>query len=168
MKDKSRPPSPVLRKACLRDVDSISTLINSNAKLNLLLPKSRFKIISSIMTFSVAEENGKIIGCAALNPLWTDLGEVMSLCVAEEARNRGIGSALVAEIKKEAIAIGFPKLMALTYQLAFFKNQGFSEADKNTFPRKIWRECMECPKLENCDETAVVLDLQNKEKTVPR
>ena len=41
----------------------------------------------------------------------------------------------------------------------FFEKMGFTFSDKNAFPRKLWRECLECPKLEHCDELAYVLDL---------
>jgi amino-acid N-acetyltransferase len=77
--------------------------------------------------------------------------------VAEGHQKRGIGRMLVAALIEEGQRMRVPHIMALTYQVDFFKKQGFEVTSKDRFPRKIWRECLECPKLEECDETAMYL-----------
>ncbi|MBN2653476.1 MAG: N-acetyltransferase [Spirochaetales bacterium] len=150
----------IIRKAKIDDVNRIHDLTNSMASEGLMLPRSKYKIISMLLNFYVvADENDYVVGAAALTPLWTDMAEIMSLSLDKDYHKQGLGRKLVEYIIQEARAIHFPKLIALTYQVEFFKKMGFTITDKDQFPRKLWRECLECPKLERCDETAMYLDL---------
>lgn len=149
-----------IRSAKIGDVETIYDLTNSMAADGLMLPRSKYKIISMIMNFYVVvDENDKVVGAAALTPLWTDMVEIMSLSLATGYQKKGLGKMLVNHLIEEAKKLNFPKIIALTYQVEFFMKMGFSITDKNEFPRKFWRECLECPKLERCDETAVYLDI---------
>jgi len=56
--------------------------------------------------------------------------------------------------------MGFRKVFALTYRVAFFERMGFHPVDKRTLPQKIWSDCVHCAKFTDCDETAVILDLR--------
>jgi len=124
-----------------------------------MLPKTPYKIYTTIQNFFVAElEVGNIIGCVALNVLWEDIGEICSLAIDKSYQRQGIATRLVNEAINVAKSIKLPKVIALTYQKAFFEYLGFILVDKDRFPRKLWRECLECPKLEVCDEVAYVLE----------
>ena len=48
------------------------------------------------------EENGDVLGCAAVTIIWADLAEVRSLAVDEHAIGRGIGRQLV-ECRSETV-----------------------------------------------------------------
>jgi amino-acid N-acetyltransferase len=149
-----------IRKATVADVDRIFELTNSMASEGLMLSRSKYKIITMLFNFYVVETEEKgVIGAAALSPLWTDMAEVMAVAVDKDFQGKGVGKALILEIIEEAKKANFPKLITLTYQIDFFKKLGFTITDKDNFPRKLWRECLECPKLEKCDETAMFLDL---------
>ena len=50
-------------------------------------------------------------------------------------------------------------MIALTRELAFFEKCGFSAVSRDTLPRKVWTDCVRCPRRHACDEVAVVLDL---------
>ncbi len=150
-----------IRMATINDVDSIFQLTNENAKNGLMLPRSKYKIIGMIYSFQIAIDTstGELAGCAALSPLWTDMAEIMSLSVSQKYQKQGIGRMLVESLILKAKEMGFPRVIALTYQVEFFKRLGFTVTNKDQFPRKMWRECLECPKLEQCDETAMYIDL---------
>lgn len=149
-----------VRAATVHDVNAIFHLTNDHAQVGLMLPRSKYKIITMLNNFSVVENAEKtVVACAALTPLWTDMAEIMALAVADEYQGLGIGTMLCRSLIRRASDLGFPKVIALTYQVEFFKKIGFSVTDKDQFPRKMWRECLECPKLEHCDETAMFLDL---------
>lgn len=149
-----------VRQATVGDVGAIFHLTNDHAQVGLMLPRSKYKIITMLNNFSVVEnEEKEVVACAALTPLWTDMAEIMALAVADECHGKGIGRLLCQSLIDKARQMGFPKLIALTYQVGFFQKIGFTVTDKDQFPRKLWRECLECPKLENCDETAMFLDL---------
>jgi amino-acid N-acetyltransferase len=49
-----------------------------------------------------------------------------------------------------------PKVMALTYQVAFFEKMGFIVVPKEIFPEKVWKDCIFCKKQHCCDEIAVM------------
>ena len=150
-----------IRTATINDVDAILELTNKNAAAGLMLPRSKYKIINMIYNFLVAieSETGELAGCAALTPLWTDMAEIMSLSVADGHQGEGVGRKMVEGLLKRAKDFGFPKVISLTYQVEFFKKLGFKVTDKDDFPRKMWRECLECPKLEQCDETAMFINM---------
>ncbi len=152
----------VVRKARVGDVDNIQKIISEMADKGLMLTRSKYRVVTMLTNFFVAEFDGKFAGCGAFYPLWTDLGEVMSLAVAPCCQGKGVGKKLVETIVNEGRGLGFPAMITLTYQVDFFKKLGFKVTNKDKFPRKVWRECLECPKLENCDETAMVLNLRKE------
>ena len=145
-----------IRPATVEDVKGIVALTSSMAGQGLMLPRSKYKVITMLSDFLVAvSDEGKIAGCGAFSPLWTDLGEVCALAVDPAFQGKGIGGRLVRALIEEGRKKKVPEIIALTYQVEFFKHLGFAVTDKDHFPRKVWRECLECPKLEQCDETAV-------------
>jgi amino-acid N-acetyltransferase len=149
-----------IRKATARDVQSVFALTNAMAKKGLMLPRSKYRIVTMLSSFSVAEtDTGEIAGAGALVPLWTDMCEIMSLAVDPRYQGRGVGKLLVQALIEEGRRLEMPEVITLTYQVDFFRNLGFTVTDKDRFPRKMWRECLECPKLEECDETAMYLKL---------
>jgi amino-acid N-acetyltransferase len=80
--------------------------------------------------------------------------------VAPEAQGLGLGSLLVKEAVAEARALGVPRVFALTRVPAFFERLGFAVADMSALPQKVWRDCIHCPLFPNCDEVALVRDLE--------
>ncbi len=150
-----------IRKATAEDVDFIFTLVNEGASQGLMLSRSKFKICGSLANFLVATNSlDEVIGCGALIPLWVDLAEIVSLAIRADCRRQGVGRALVRRLVDECRQLKICTIMTLTYQVEFFIRQGFTVADKDEFPRKLWRECLDCPKLEICDETAMKLELR--------
>ena len=149
-----------IRKATARDVQDIFDLTNAMAKQALMLPRSKYRIVTMLSDFSVAEsDTGEIAGAGALVPLWTDMCEIMSLSVDPKYRGTGVGRLLVEALIEEGRRLEMPEVITLTYQVDFFRKLGFTVTGKDRFPRKMWRECLECPKLEECDETAMFLKL---------
>jgi amino-acid N-acetyltransferase len=147
----------IVRQAKARDVEKIFQLIRANSNQGIMLPRSRSKIFSRLQGAIVAEDDHQeIIGCGVLTILWGDLAEVQSLVIAPHMRGKGLGRKIVEALIEKAAALDIPKVLALTYQVEFFSKLGFTIIDKDSIPRKIWGECLECPKLEECDETAML------------
>src|SRR5882757_3516327 len=86
---------PMIRPATIHDVPRIAQIINGHAGLGKMLFKSYAQLYEDLRDFGVFEEDGDILGCAALTIIWADLAEVRSLAVAEEHTGRGIGRQLV-------------------------------------------------------------------------
>ena len=124
-----------------------------------MLARSRSEIYEGLRDFFIAEEEGQILGCAALHINWEDLAEVRSLAVSETAQKRGIGKKLVEACIQEARDLGVAKVYALTYRPGFFEQLGFDQVPKETLPHKIWGDCLKCPQFPNCDEDAVMMEI---------
>jgi amino-acid N-acetyltransferase len=147
----------IIRAAKTTDSDNIHKLINLNADKGLMLPRTKYKIYSRLQGFVVVEdEQQELVGCGALVILWNDLAEIQSLTVAPHKQGLGYGKAIVTTLIEKAAALAIPNVLALTYQVKFFAKLGFVVIAKDSIPRKIWGECLECPKLECCDETAMM------------
>jgi amino-acid N-acetyltransferase len=148
------------RSATVRDVEGIFRLVNSMAESGQMLRRSKYRIVTMLANFIVAESrSGELAGCGALFPLWTDSAEIVALAVDPRFRGTGVGKQLVAKLLQRALSQGFPEVITLTYAVDFFSQLGFSVQPKDRFPRKLWRECLECPRLENCDEIAMSICL---------
>lgn len=148
-----------IRKAKVTDVQAINELINYYAEFDRMLFRSVSDIYENLQIFSVAEDNGEIVGCGALKVIWSDLGEVKSLAVAEGQKSKGIGRKLVDDITLQAKDMGLGRLFALTLEPDFFKKMGFDVVNKDELPMKVWSDCAKCPKQDQCDEIAVLKEI---------
>ncbi len=144
------------RAAEMQDVESLYKLIQMYAEKGIMLPRSKEMLVELIDTFVVAEVDGHIVGCGSLCKLGQDLVEVRSLGVSDGYKGMGIGSKLVDQLLDTARQQEISKVMALTYEVAFFEKIGFSIVPKDIFPEKVWRDCVNCPKQYCCDEIAVM------------
>lgn len=142
--------------AVTSDVKYMHALIQHYAEKGLVLPRSLLSIYQHLQCMYVARENGQIVGTAGLHILGHDLGEVRSLVVSPDHRGKGIGRLLVHHIADEAARLGVKRLISFTYQVEFFQKCGFEIVDKSTLPEKVWIDCVNCPKLDCCDETAMM------------
>ena len=149
-----------LRRARVGDVPGIAGVMARYVQEGTLLPRSIGELYRAVPEFHVAvDADGRVVACAALRILWSDLGEVRSLAVKPEAQGLGLGAALVAATLDDARARGLARVIALTKELAFFERVGFSVAEREDLPRKVWTDCVACPKRHACDEIAVEIEL---------
>lgn len=149
-----------IRKALVGDVPAMARLINAFAARGIMLPRSHYQFYQHLRDFSVAEHDGEIIGCGALQVIWEDQSEIRSLAVLPEWHGRGIGRRLVAALLAEARALGLPGVFALTYREGFFERMGFRVVSHESLPHKIWGDCLNCPKFPNCDEIAMRIEFE--------
>lgn len=147
----------MLRKAFIKDIKRIHSIINASASSGEMLPRSLGELYDNMRDYFVYEEKGKVLGTCALHICWEDLAEIRSLCVAESSRKNGIGRMLVNVCIEEARQLNIQKVFLLTYQDVFFSKCGFIVVDKKELPQKIWSDCVRCPKFPECDEIAMMM-----------
>ena len=145
-----------VEKAKISDVTQIHKLINGFAEKGLMLARPLSEIYESVRDFFVIREQDEVVACAALHISWSDLAEIRSVAVAEDKQRKGLGAKLVAACLKEAKSLGIDAVFCFTYQPQFFKSQKFADIDKMELPRKVWSDCLRCPKFPNCDEIALI------------
>jgi len=148
-----------IHSAKISDVKEIHALISSYAERDRMLFCSMADIYEKLQTFSVAQVDGSVVGCCALEIIWSNLAEIKSLAVDETKKEKGIGRMLVTAAIEQAARLGVPKVFALTLEPDFFEKLGFEIVEKETLPMKVWSDCAKCPKQQNCDEIAVVKDV---------
>lgn len=149
----------MIRKAHIADVKEIQKLLMTYANRGDMLSRSLSELYESLRDFYVVEEEGVLLGTAALHIVWDDLAEVRSVAVVEDSGRKGIGSRLVQACITEAREIGLRRIFCLTYKPDFFAKHGFRLVDKAELPHKVWGDCIKCAKFPDCDENAMILDL---------
>ena len=149
-----------LRHATLADAPAITNLVNFwYRRTGDLLPRSLDDVCESIRSWVVVENDGEVVACGALMILGPELAEVRSLAVKPEYQGHGLGRRIVLQLLEDAKALGVPTVFTLTKAVGFFEKLGFQVTNTERFPRKVWRDCVHCPKLPVCDEVAMVVEI---------
>jgi amino-acid N-acetyltransferase len=151
-----------LRQARVDDVPDIYNLLRLLAKKGLLLPRSYSNLYEMVQTLFVARPKDSpavLAGTASLQVAWEDLAEVRSLAVPEEFRGQGLGRDLTEAVEKAARKLQVRKMFVLTYVPGFFQKLGYQEVPLDTLPQKIWSVCFSCVHYPNCQEIALVKEL---------
>lgn len=145
-----------IRNAEIADAKTINALINQYAERDIMLFRSLSDIYENLQAFCVAEVDGKVVGCCALQIIWSDLAEIKSLAVEEANKDTGVGKMLVEAATEQARQLGLQSIFALTLNPAFFEKMGFKTIEKDSLPMKVWSDCAACSKQQKCDEIAVI------------
>ena len=114
-----------IRPARTSDVAAITKIAQPLIEQRILLGKELVEIYEAIQEFVVAEQEGQVIGFGALHVMWQDLAEVRTLAVAESAKRKGIGAAMLRELLERARVLGVRRVFCLTFEEEFFRSHGF-------------------------------------------
>lgn len=147
-------------KARINDISQIHKLVNYFADKGEMLPRALSELYENIRDFSVVRDGEQVVACAALHIFWSDLAEIRAMAVAEGWQDKGAGAVLLKACLDEVRSLGIETVFCLTYKPDFFTRFGFREVDKMDLPRKIWGECQRCPKFPDCDEVALVYQVE--------
>jgi len=147
-----------IRKAILPDATTIHELIEVYAQDNILLPRPITELFENVRDFTVVEdESGHIIGCGALHVYGPHLTEVRSIAVHPSSKGLGAGRMVVEALLEEAKRNQITCVCLFTRTPGFFKRLGFQVAQREQLPDKIYKDCVACPFLNNCDEVAMYI-----------
>jgi len=149
----------LIRKATLRDIPAILSLINGYAAQGIMLPRTEFELSENIRDFTVIKSGQQLLGCGALHFYTPVSGEVRSLAVTPDHKRGGVGRLLVQALEEEANHNDLHAIFAFTYVPDFFHRLGFRQVDRGLLPLKVWKDCLSCPKFNCCDEIPVVKPL---------
>lgn len=147
-------------KARIGDIPQIHKLVNYFAGRGEMLARALSELYENIRDFFVVRDGDRLVACAALHVFWSDLAEIRAVAVVDEMQDQGAGALLIQACLEEARGLGIDTVFCLTYQPDFFARLGFSQVDKMELPRKVWGECLRCPKFPDCDEVALVYQLE--------
>jgi len=151
----------MIRKATLNDIKVIQSIINQYADTGQMLPRTLNELYEHLRDFYVYENDGSLAGVCALHVSWEGLAEIRSLAVRQDILSRGIGTELVRTCLTEAHELQVKRVFVLTYQPGFFRKLGFVDIDKKELPHKVWTDCLNCVKFPNCDESALIININS-------
>jgi len=143
-------------------VPALFKLINRYVAQQVLLPRPLTNLYEDVWEFTVAEEDGELLGCGALKFYTQELAEIRSLCVDGALKSKGVGRMLTEALMDEAERWGLKTVFALTVVPVFFEKLGFQRAPREKFPIKVFQDCVGCPKSSCCDEVAVSFELARR------
>lgn len=144
------------RRAVLPDAEAIHALIGQYSYDGTLLPRSLNEVCENVRDFTVAVDRGRIVGCGALHLYGAHLTEIRSICVAPDVAGKGAGAMLVDALLREARHHCVDCVCLFTRIPEFFARFGFRVAAREELPDKIYKDCLNCPRLHACDEIAMV------------
>jgi amino-acid N-acetyltransferase len=152
----------MVRKATIKDVKVIHKILQEFGNQGRLLPRPLSKIYDHLRDFSVYVDPSvnDVVGCCALQFCWEDLAEIRSLAVLPSFQRKGIGKMLALNALSEAQAYRVKQVFTLTYEPDFFKQFGFLRINRSELPLKIWGDCILCVKFPDCDEIAMMKQLE--------
>ena len=115
------------RRASKKDLPAILELIKEYPEklMQEHLPKAG--------SFFVAVEDGKIVGCCALEIYSKRLAEIRSLAVTEKYHEQGIATKLIEKCMAEARKKKVYEVLAISGSISFFENYGFQTFQKEKF-----------------------------------
>ena len=148
-----------VRPAHQQDVERIATIIGHHASQGLMLPRSFGALTAALDSYVVADAGGHIVGCGGLDVYTSESAEIYGLATAPEGSPHGTGRAIVQALIERARKDKIARVFALTLAPGFFAKMGFKTVAHTDLPLKVWKDCIACPKYGNCDEIAMLLDL---------
>ena len=149
-----------IEKATIADVPKIHKMVNDFADQGEMLHRPLTELYENVRDFMVIRDGDKLAGCASVHVVWADLAEIKAVAVSEEHQAQGLGQALMNASVEEAKRLGIATVFVLTHKPGYYEKLGFREADVLGLPRKVWGECLRCPKFTHCNELAMVMDLR--------
>lgn len=114
-----------IRPANEQDLPLVEAFILPFVADGKLLPRTISELGQLLKTLFVAERDGQIVGCAALEIYSPKLAEIRSLAVSPAVQGSGVGKLLVNACLELAKQHNILEVMAITSSDAFFLACGF-------------------------------------------
>lgn len=152
------------RKASIRDVNGMSTLINEFAARGIMLARGPLYLYQSIqdyrvMTMPAPDGTERVVACGGLHVLWEDLAEVRSVAVHPALQKKGLGRIMVEALLDDARRLEVRRAFTFTLAERFFRSLDFAVIPRDQLPPVVWAECSKCPKYYKCDEVGMIRPL---------
>ena len=145
-----------IRSAEVADIEKILALFAAEVEAGRMLARDKEKMRAGIADWRVAVVGDDVVGCVSLVFFNPALCEVRSLAVDESHRSNGLGKKLVETALDLAQARGAEQVLTLTRAAGLFERCGFNVDDIQNFPRKVQKDCQNCPFIDDCDEIALL------------
>ncbi len=139
-----------IRNASTSDIPYINSILSQYILETELVEEN-------IDQFIVAENGGKVVGCACLD-ICAGLMELRSIAVLPGWKNNGIGCRLFKTLEQRAKGMT-DRIYVRTTARSFFVKMGFRALDYSQKP-VLWQDCADCDKSDVCMQVPMVLELR--------
>ncbi len=125
VKPEIQQPNVTIRTATRDDIDAIVAFIEPFVEGGGLLRRTYDEVEEWLPNYFLAEIDGEIVGCAALEIYSKKLAEIRSLAVSPRRQGMGIGKLLVNACVELAREKNVLEVMVITSNEQFFRAVGF-------------------------------------------
>jgi N-acetylglutamate synthase-like GNAT family acetyltransferase len=130
-------PGIIIRPACEEDVKGLQAALFANRSDPSLFLRSQQNLRRYLGDFVVAEEAGRVVGCAALHAYSPALAELLSVAVLPEYQGKRVGAGLVRECLERAKAQSFHCVFLATTKVTYFARFGFKPFSRWQLPSGV-------------------------------
>jgi N-acetylglutamate synthase-like GNAT family acetyltransferase len=116
-----------IREANGKDLMPILALINKQANNGKILRRTRKDVRKVLRSFFVAEDDGEVVGCGAIEIYNKKLAEIRSLVVSPSHQRQGIATELIKRMLQVAKKKEIYEVLAITDRDDVFDEHGFSQ-----------------------------------------
>ena len=150
-----------IKRADEKQAPALHALLTANLEEGRLLPRTLEEVTAHAGRFSIVMRGRKVVGCAELAPLSSQVAEVRSLAVDAKERGNGVGTMLIGDLRQRAHDEGFDKLSAFTHAPGYFSQMGFSIVPHVWIQEKVFTDCAKCQHFRRCGQYAMVTPLDS-------
>jgi len=144
-----------VRKPSVSDVGAMHQLMVPHVMNEVLLPRTPRQIVERLRDYVIAEEDGEIIGLAALSLVECHLAELGAVvCERPDLLERLVQVAL-----DEARLVGVERVFVLAQDAVPYERLGFEKVAIQALPEKRDRQCLRCSRLPRCRQIPLVRKL---------
>lgn len=133
-----------VRSAETSDIGSILELIQPLQDSGALVQRTKDLLEEQIQNFAVLDIDGTAVGCASLQPIGDQSGEIACVAVHGEFQGRGYASQLLEYLENQAVNAQYKQLFLLSTQaIHWFKERGYHESSPEALPenrRKLYSD----------------------------
>lgn len=123
-----------VRQATAGDIPGIIALIEPLEQAGYLVKRSRELLESEVNHFTVIEQSGVVVSCAAIYP-YQDMAELACLATHADYRDRELGDLLLEAVTNQVRMKAIKKMFVLTTQTDhWFIERGFSAESLDSLP----------------------------------
>lgn len=135
-------PEVEVRTARPGDEREICRLVNAWADEGLMLRRTEAEVSRHLGEFVLAEQDGRAIGCGALNVFSPSLAEIRSVAVDQTVKASGVGRQIMLFLVDMARALEVDEVVLLTKVPGFFAKFGFRAITPEMLPAAFLEEAI--------------------------
>lgn len=144
-----------LRKPTVIDVPRMHHLMEPHILREALLPRSTRSIVERLRDYTVAEDDGQVIGLVSISLVELHLAELGAVVCEDPLHMEQLVGAALAEAR----SLGVQRVFVLAPEPEPYERLGFVRASLADFPEKRDRQCLRCSRLPRCRQVVLQKDL---------